>query len=37
MQLRKRSLPPPEQISRNLQIVDHMRQAGHLPQPGHIH
>lgn len=31
------ALPPPEQISKNLKVVDHMRQAGHLPQPGRIH
>ena len=31
------SLPPPDQINRNLQVIDQMRRDGDLPQPGRIY
>ena len=31
------SLPAPEQINRNLQVIDMMRRDGDLPQPGRIY
>ena len=31
------SLPTPDQINRNLQVIDMMRRDGDLPQPGRIY
>lgn len=33
----KGPLPAPDQITKNLAMVDAMRQAGHLPHQGHIY
>ena len=36
LQVERTALPPPDQIRKNLHMVDVMRQQGHL-QPGRIH